>query len=215
MSLPRPAATILGCVLLTCSAPSLALASVGITGSDFRTVPSATDAIGSAPAAWRPVGGAPDGATPIDEPEGDAAESGEAGIGRSDAAAPVTAELRKEAEDGDAEAQYELATAYAVGGGVPRDPATAAQWMEKAALQDFPPAVADLGVMYLHGDGVPRDLVRACALLTAAIGLAVPAEIRPEVACGELSADDRKRAEAIAADRALWRGHAEPPSGLP
>lgn len=214
MPLPWPAATILGCILLTCSTPSLALASVGITESDFRTVPSAPGTIGSAPAAW-PLDGEPDGAAPTDEPAGDAAEGDETGIGRSDATAPVTAELRREAEDGDPEAQYELATAYAGGGGVPRDPAVAVQWMEKAALQDFPPAVADLGIMYLHGDGVPRDLVRACALLTAAVGLAVPAEIRPEVACGELSADDRKRAERIAADRALWHSHAEPPSGFP
>ncbi|WP_448190293.1 tetratricopeptide repeat protein [Azospirillum sp. sgz301742] len=183
--------------------PSLAPASVGNIEDDTRplSVP-----IGSSPGAWRFEGDGPDAVAPEDEAEGEAIEGGQAESGRpgADGALAIT-ELRREADDGDAEAQYELATAYAVGGGVPRDPAAAAEWMERAALQGFPPAVADLGVMYLHSDGVPRDQVKACALLTAAVGLAVPAEIRPEVACGALSADDRQAAKRITANRGLWR----------
>lgn len=199
----RPLATILGVVLLTCTAPSLAPASVGNTGNDVRSAPGA---IAPAPGVWRFENDGPDTAAPEDEAEGDAIKGGETESARPGAdAAPAIAELRKEADDGDAEAQYELATTYAIGGGVPRDPVAAAEWMEKSAFQGFPPAVADFGVMYLHGDGVPRDLVKACALLTAAIDLAAPAEIRPEVACGELSAEGREAAKGIAADRALWR----------
>lgn len=152
------------------------------------------------------IGGACCTASRADEAPGLPTDARQSEARRTDShAASAIAALRQEADGGDAEAQYELGMAYTVGVGVERDPKAAAAWMERAALQGFPAAVADLGVMYLNGDGVPRDRVMACALLTAAVERAAPAEIRPEVACDELSADDRDTARRISVDPTLWQ----------
>lgn len=201
----RPKAAILGCALLVCMTPGPASASLGSTEGTIGTGPGVMGTIGLLPDAPPPDSDPASGESADDGPEADAVEAG--GLSSEQPGLddpPAIAALRQAAGDGDAEAQYELATAYAVGNGVPRNPQAAAAWMEKAALQGFPSAVADLGILYLNGDGVPRNKVMACALLLAAVRLAAPAEIRPEVACGRLSADDRTTAQRIAGDQSLW-----------
>jgi len=49
----------------------------------------------------------------------------------------VFAQLRADAEKGDAQAQYNLGVSYANGQGVPKDKAQAKQWYRKAAEQGF------------------------------------------------------------------------------
>ena len=61
------------------------------------------------------------------------------------------------AQQGDANAEYNLGLLYARGQGVPQDYKQAAAWYEKAAQQDVPAAEYNLGVMYANGQGVPAN----------------------------------------------------------
>jgi len=69
--------------------------------------------------------------------------------------------LIKTAEQGDAEAQYELGRMYAEGNGVPQDDVKTAYWYEKAAEQGHADAQYYLGKMYFIGKGVPKDAAKA------------------------------------------------------
>ena len=66
-------------------------------------------------------------------------------------------QLRKEAEQGHAEAQYNLGFMYHTGKGVPEDDQEAAKWFRKAAEQGDARAQFNLRNMYVHGEGVPED----------------------------------------------------------
>ena len=70
-------------------------------------------------------------------------------------------EWRPLAEQGDANAQYNIGVMYDFGKGVPQDFATARQWYEKAAAQGHPGAQNNLGGLYEFGHGVTQDYVRA------------------------------------------------------
>ena len=69
--------------------------------------------------------------------------------------------FRKAAEQGHAEAQYNLGVMYEDGRGVPRDYTAAMSWFRKAAEQGEAKAQFNVGIMYAHGQGVPRDDVQA------------------------------------------------------
>jgi TPR repeat protein len=71
------------------------------------------------------------------------------------------AELRARAEQGDAEAQYNIGVMYSDGRGVPQDETQATAWFRKAAEQGHTDAQFCLGVMYENGLGVPRDNAQA------------------------------------------------------
>lgn len=66
-------------------------------------------------------------------------------------------DLRSKAEQGDAEAQYNLGMLYYEGHGVRQDYATARHWWERAASQGNAWAQHRLGVLYQKGRGVPQD----------------------------------------------------------
>jgi len=70
-------------------------------------------------------------------------------------------DLRRLAEQGDADAQWNMGVLYHTGEGVPQDDAQAVQWFERAAEQGHLPAQASLGAYYWAGRGVPRDLSKA------------------------------------------------------
>jgi localization factor PodJL len=76
----------------------------------------------------------------------------------------ATAALRAQADAGNANAQYELATRYAEGRLMPRDLKLAAEWYEKASAHGVVPATYRLGSLYEKGYGVTRDFARAKAL---------------------------------------------------
>lgn len=65
--------------------------------------------------------------------------------------------LRELAEQGDAEAQYELGSHYARGEGVAQDWTQAVSWYRRAAGQGSAAAQHSLGVCYAYGMGVKRD----------------------------------------------------------
>ena len=72
------------------------------------------------------------------------------------------------AEQGDAEACYQLAILYYRGEGVLQDYAEAAKWFEMAANAGDPDAQYNLGLMYANAQGLPKDLVRAHLWFTLA-----------------------------------------------
>jgi len=69
--------------------------------------------------------------------------------------------LRKLADRGDADAQWQMGVRYHNGEGVPRDDAQAMQWFQRAAEQGHVIAQATLGAYYWAGRGVPQDLSKA------------------------------------------------------
>ncbi len=70
-------------------------------------------------------------------------------------------ELRKLADQGDADAQYQLGMRYHNGEDVPHDDAQAVQWYLRAADQGNVSAQSSLGAYYWAGRGVPEDLTKA------------------------------------------------------
>lgn len=66
-------------------------------------------------------------------------------------------ELRKSAEQGDAEAQYRLGLAYSMGYGVEKNDVEAVKWFLKSAEQGNAQAQNILGVCYAIGRGVERN----------------------------------------------------------
>jgi TPR repeat protein len=90
---------------------------------------------------------------------------------------------RKAAEQGHANAQFNLGNMYSNlqfnlgnmyfdGRGVPQDYAEAVRWYQKAADQGVPEAQFNLGLMYERGRGVPRDSVEAYMRMSLAVSLA-------------------------------------------
>jgi localization factor PodJL len=96
------------------------------------------------------------------------------------------ADLRSQARDGSALAQFDLAVSYTDGRVLPRDLKTAAQWYEKAASQGFAPAQYRLASFYEKGLGVTRDTDKASALYQKA---AVQGNIRAMHNLAVLAAD--------------------------
>ena len=70
---------------------------------------------------------------------------------------PTVAETKKNAEAGDAWAQYYLGMMYAEGEGVSKDGAEAVKWFRLAAEQGDAWAQYYLGMMYAEGEGVSKD----------------------------------------------------------
>lgn len=69
--------------------------------------------------------------------------------------------LRPLAEQGNAEAQFNLGIMYDKGRGVNQDDAEAVKWFRLAAEQGLAEALFVLGSMYETGHGVSQDYVRA------------------------------------------------------
>jgi TPR repeat protein len=69
--------------------------------------------------------------------------------------------FRKAAEQGDADARYNLALMYDVGMGVTQDYAEAVKWYRKAAEQGVAEAQYNLGNRYFNGEGVLQDTIAA------------------------------------------------------
>ncbi|MFZ5670808.1 MAG: tetratricopeptide repeat protein [Pseudomonadota bacterium] len=73
------------------------------------------------------------------------------------------ARIRSRADQGEAQAMYDLGMAYREGEGVERDLAQAVVWLRKAAQRGLPEAMNDLGYAYSRGEGVARDYAEALA----------------------------------------------------
>ena len=81
---------------------------------------------------------------------------------------PALANHRKKAQQGAADAQYQLGRAYEKGDGVARDYQQAGAWYRKAADLGYGPAQHSLGSMYMLGKGMAMDPVSAYVWLSLA-----------------------------------------------
>ena len=77
-------------------------------------------------------------------------------------------ELRRAAENNDAEAQFNLGVSYAKGLRVQQDDSIAAKWFQRAADQGHASAQAALGELYGLGKGVSQDYSKAAVWLRRA-----------------------------------------------
>ncbi len=78
--------------------------------------------------------------------------------------------FQPKANQGDADAQFNLALLYKLGAGIPKDLKQAVYWYTKAAEQGHVNAQYSLGSLYLDGDGqeVPKDFKQAVYWYTKA-----------------------------------------------
>ena len=94
-------------------------------------------------------------------------------LGRSDRFVPGERELSllmQAAEQGNPEAQSELAGIYRKGApGFKKDLTKAAYWSEEAAKQGHGTEYRAMAFYYLHGEGVPRDISKAISWLNRAV----------------------------------------------
>ena len=74
---------------------------------------------------------------------------------------PLLDAVRRAAEQGDVDAQYNLGVGYAFGQGVPEDDAEAVRWFRLAAEQGNAGAQLNLGVLYARGEGLLKDPAEA------------------------------------------------------
>ena len=72
------------------------------------------------------------------------------------------------AEQGDVDAQYNLAQMYRMGQGVPPNNAKTLYWYQKAAEQGHANAQSNLGVLYANGEGIPQNFKLAYILFNLA-----------------------------------------------
>lgn len=75
------------------------------------------------------------------------------------------------AEQGNANAQYNLGVMYLVGQGVPENNTEAMRWYRLAAEQGYDRPQFNLGRMYDEGQGVPQNAVRAYVWVSVAVAL--------------------------------------------
>ena len=78
------------------------------------------------------------------------------------------------AEEGIAEAQYNLAVLYERGDGIPKDDAKAFELYRRAAAQKFAEAKFNLGVMHHMGWGTPQNHAEAAKWYRLAAGHGIP-----------------------------------------
>ena len=77
-------------------------------------------------------------------------------------------ELRRQAEQGDADAQYRLGLMYGTGWDVVKDVAEGVRWLRLAAEQGDATAQFNLWLMYYYGEGVVKDAAEAMRWLRLA-----------------------------------------------
>ena len=78
------------------------------------------------------------------------------------------------AQGGDVDYQYGVGSLYAGGLGVPRDPAAAFRWFERAARSGHGAAQTAIGAAYAKGEGVEADYIEAKAWLEKAAAKGYP-----------------------------------------
>ncbi|MBA3386760.1 MAG: sel1 repeat family protein [Chthoniobacterales bacterium] len=77
---------------------------------------------------------------------------------QSEADRELLANLRTEADKGDAERQWELGNAFLLGDlGAAKDAVEAVKWYRKATEQNLAEAQSMLGSCYAEGEGVAKD----------------------------------------------------------
>jgi len=96
-------------------------------------------------------------------------------------------ELRPLAEQGSADAQFNIGLMYNQGRGTPVDYKEAAKWYRLAAEQNLPRAEFYLGVIYFKGQGVPQNFKEAEKLFFAA---AMQDDVKAQVTLAQMYETD-------------------------
>lgn len=110
-------------------------------------------------------------------------------------------ELKAQAAQGDAVAQFDLAMCYAEGRGVEQNKTEAIRWWKKAALQKVAAAATYLGDAYRRGDGAQQDLYGAYVWYSlAAINGSTSAAASRDALEANLSPDQIATGKAKAAE---------------
>jgi hypothetical protein len=87
-------------------------------------------------------------------------------------------EFERLAEEGDTDAQYQLAIMYYRGEGVPQDYGKARMWYRRAADRGDADAQLNLGLMYAQGVGVAQNFVEAFKWFELAVAYGPREDIR-------------------------------------
>jgi hypothetical protein len=117
------------------------------------------------------------------------------------------------AEQGNAQAQFELGTMYSEGQGIPRSYTKAVKWYQLAAYQGHSGAQNNLGMMYAEGKGVRRNYTEAYAWVSLVVAKGdTYAIINQRKLAKKLSSQESKQAlQRIAQLQAvIQREHPEP-----
>ncbi|MEE7458459.1 hypothetical protein MPAR168_09110 [Methylorubrum populi] len=109
--------------------------------------------------------------------------------------------FRRAADNGDLGAEVEFAIRLFNGDGVTKDEARAARYFLHAAQRGNAIAQNRIARLYAAGRGVPKNLVEAAGWNLAAAAQGRSDETLDQATAG-LNAEERKRAEALAAERA-------------
>ena len=128
-------------------------------------------------------------------------EDADAAYQRSDYATALRL-LKPLAEQGFADAQYNLGFLYDQGEGMTQDYAEAARWYRLAAEQGFADAQYNLGFLYEQGEGVKQNYVLAHLWwnLAAARGNENAAKNRDDLAAHKMTLDQIAEAQRMARD---------------
>lgn len=122
-------------------------------------------------------------------------DAGFAAYGTGDFATALR-EWRPLAQQGNAEAQYNLGLMYQRGEGVPQDYAEAVSWYRKAAVQGDASAQSNLGIAYGSGKGVPQVYATAHMWLNLAAGNGSgAAEVVRDAVAAKMTAADISEAQ--------------------
>ena len=87
---------------------------------------------------------------------------------------PQLQKLIEEAEQGDMQAQSDLANRYYLGEGISQDIKQAALWYEKLANNGVAEAQLTLGLIYIRGEGIAQDNTQALHWLNLAAEQRLP-----------------------------------------
>jgi TPR repeat protein len=109
--------------------------------------------------------------------------------------------FRRAADNGDLAGEVEFAIRLFLGDGVTKDEARAGRYFLHAARRGNAIAQNRIARLYLAGRGMPKNLVEAAAWNLAAAAQGRPDEVLDQGTAG-LNPEERKRAEALAAERA-------------
>ncbi len=109
--------------------------------------------------------------------------------------------FRRAADNGDLGAEVEFAIRLFNGDGVPKDEARAARYFLHAAQRGNAIAQNRVAKLYVAGRGLPKNLIEAAGWNLAAAAQGRADESLDQATAG-LKPDERKRAEALAAERA-------------
>ncbi len=102
------------------------------------------------------------------------------------------------AEEGDAEAQFNLGILYDLGEGVAQSKVRAATWYRRSAEQGFAAAQYNLAVMFKNGEGIPQNNVLAYALFDLAADDDLEAAEQRDNLARNIAAEEIDRAVRLA-----------------